>query len=235
LERAEISQEICSACGLCAKYCRFGAIRTIGSVYTVDSFACEGCGVCQAVCPSEAVMLRPAVTGELRLYRGKAVFSTATLQMGSGATGKLVTEVKKRLTNGSHADLAIIDGSPGIGCPVIASMSGADLVLAVTEPTVSGANDLQRLLKTAGIFGVQTAVCVNKYDVFPAMAEKIEKTCQASGIPFVGRIPFDPEAVRAVNQGRTVVDSDCASGHAVRQIFVRTMDLLAAHGRKVEA
>jgi len=235
IKRAFIDKEKCIQCGICQDSCRFGAIAD----FEVETPLCEGCGVCQLVCPEDAVDMRDVQAGEAYISQTRfGPMVHAELYPGEEASGKLVAmvrEMARDLAAEKNLDLILIDGSPGIGCPVIASMSGADLVLAVTEPTVSGANDLQRLLKTAGIFGVQTAVCVNKYDVFPAMAEKIEKTCQASGIPFVGKIPFDPEAVRAVNQGRTVVDSDCASGHAVRQIFVRTMDLLAAHGRKVEA
>ncbi|MEL7604369.1 MAG: 4Fe-4S binding protein, partial [Bacillota bacterium] len=155
MDKAEIDETICAGCGLCVRYCRFDAIRMDDGFCRVDPYACEGCGVCAAVCPAGAVSMKPTVAGELMLYADESTaFSTAQLNMGSGTSGKLVTEVKKQLASAApkDAELAIIDGSPGIGCPVIASMSGADMVLIVAEPSLSGISDMQRILKTAGIF-----------------------------------------------------------------------------------
>ena len=120
-----------------------------------------------------------------------------------------------------------MDGSPGIGCPVIASVNGMDLVLVVAEPSGSGISDLKRLCATAATLQVQLAVCVNKYDVSPQHTERIETFCRQQGIAFVGKIPFDPMAVRAVNEGTTVVDIDCPAGRAVREIFAKLTALLA--------
>ena len=228
LPKAAIDMGTCTQCGKCAAECRFDAIAKTDSTYQVDPFACEGCGVCDLVCPAGAVTMTPAVAGETMLYRDDhTVFSTAQLKMGSGTTGKLVTEVKKNLMRAaSGADVAIIDGSPGIGCPVIASMSGVSLVLIVTEPSVSGISDLERLLKTAGTFQVKTAVCVNKYDINPENTERIETYCRDNNLPFTGKIPYDAEAVRAVNSGRTIADADGPSGRAVREIYENTIKLL---------
>lgn len=227
LPKAEIIADLCTHCDLCRLNCRFEAI-SFNLHYLVDPFACEGCGLCAALCPEEAINLKPAVAGELQLYREEdEVFSTAQLKMGSGTTGLLVTEVKKQLRGAAgDAKLAIIDGSPGIGCPVIASLNGADLVLIVTEPSLSGISDLERIIRTAEVFEMQIAVCINKYDINPDNTVRIKEFCTKENLSFVGKIPFDPEAVRAINSGKTIVDLDCPSGFAVREVYRRTMNLL---------
>ncbi|MDD2234947.1 MAG: ATP-binding protein [Desulfitobacteriaceae bacterium] len=228
---AEINQELCTQCDLCRENCRFDAI-SINEKYKVDPFACEGCGVCAYVCPVEAITLKPAVSGELMLYSDEEkVFSTAQLKMGSGTSGLLVTEVKKQMKSATDdAELAIIDGSPGIGCPVIASLSGVDMVLIVAEPSISGISDMERIINTAAKFGTKTAVCINKYDTNIAHTEKIEQFCEKQGLPFAGRIPFDSNAVKAINNGQTTVDIDCTSGVAVKEVYHKTMNLLFEKG-----
>ena len=160
---------------------------------------------------------------------GKNVFSTAKLFMGSGTSGKLVTEVKKQISS-ANTELAIIDGSPGIGCPVIASLSGVDMVLIVAEPSISGISDMMRIIKTAGIFQTKTAVCINKYDTNLENTEKIESFCQINGLPFLGRIPFDSNAVKAINNGLSIVQIDCESGRAVKKVFENAIDILLNEG-----
>jgi len=227
LPKAEINSELCVQCDQCRQNCRFDAI-IVDTDYKVDSFACEGCGVCEAVCPTGAVSLKPSVAGELMLYADEnKVFSTAQLKMGSGTSGMLVTEVKKQMKSAAaNDDLAIIDGSPGIGCPVIASLSGVDMVLIVAEPSISGISDMERIIKTAEMFQTKTAVCINKYDTNIENTQKIELFCKTQKLPFAGRIPFDSDAVKAINNGQTIVDIDCASGRAAREVFDKTMKLL---------
>lgn len=226
LPKAVIDAGLCIRCDLCRLHCRFDAIIAEAD-YRVDHYACEGCGVCQVLCPYGAVSLRPAVAGELRLYQNDALFSTAQLRMGNGASGKLVTEVKKQLNSaGVDTELAIIDGSPGIGCPVIASMSGVDMVLIVAEPSLSGISDLERIIKTAWAFRTKMMVCVNKYDQNLTRTEFIENYCENTNIPFAGRIPFDAGAAEAINTGQTIVDVDCISGRAVKRVYEETMRLL---------
>lgn len=226
LDKAWIDPDLCTNCGLCLEHCRFDAIHR-DPVHRVDSFACEGCAACQLVCPASAITMQPAAAGRLMRYENHHVFSTARLNMGSGNSGKLVTEVKKQLGNDlDDTELAIIDGSPGIGCPVIASISGVDQVLVVAEPTVSGISDMERILETARIFRIPTAVCVNKYDVNQANTEKIEGYCRSHHIPYLGRIPYDPKAVVATNQGKTIVDMPCPSGQEAERIFYKLLKLI---------
>ncbi len=224
--KANIDNAMCTNCGLCKANCRFDAITSTDG-YKVNEYACEGCGVCRMVCPEKAISLIPHVAGDLMLHKGDAVFSTALLKMGSGNSGLLVTKVKKQLKDANvDSDIAIIDGSPGIGCPVIASINGVDMVLIVTEPTLSGMSDLKRIIKTAERFEVKLAVCINKYDVNIENSKKIEALCKELNIFVTTGIPYDIMAVKAVNDGGTIVDVNCESGLAVRKVMSETMTIL---------
>lgn len=226
-DKAVIDPERCIGCGICRTHCRFDAVRTSGEKYEVNEYACEGCGVCAYVCPQKAVQLVTDVAGRRELYLDDTVFSTATLKMGRGNSGKLVTEVKlAMLKNAPDTDLAIIDGSPGIGCPVIASVSGMDLVLVVAEPSHSGISDLKRLVKTAETFQAKLAVCVNKWDISPENTRVVEGFCQENGIPFVGTIPYDKSASTAINEGKSLADIDCPARDALKEIWSRILEIL---------
>lgn len=223
LPKAEINPELCVQCDLCRQNCRFDAID-VTDKYNVDFYACEGCGVCQAVCPSGAISLNPTVAGELKLYLDDSVFSTAQLKMGSGTSGMLVTEVKKQLKDSADdVAIAIIDGSPGIGCPVIASVSGVDMVLIVAEPSVSGISDMERIIITAIRFQTKIAICINKFDLNQNKTKEIEKYCSEFKIPMVGKIPYDPIVVKVVNDGKCITEVDCIAGRATIGVFEETM------------
>ena len=229
LNKARINEEQCIGCGICSQNCRFDAISEKDGVYEVDPFGCEGCSVCEALCPVKAVEMSPAIAGELMLYKkDKAVFSTAQLKMGSGTSGMLVTRVKKQMNDAAdpQTEMAIIDGSPGIDCPVIASLSGVDIVLIVAEPSLSGISDMERIVKTARHFGVMMAICVNKYDTNLNNTQKIKEYAAAENIVFVGTIPFDENAGKAINRGLSVVDIPCPAQQAVEKLFSTTMELL---------
>ena len=226
LPKAVINSSLCQGCGLCEDACRFDAIHHT-TEYNIDFFSCEGCGVCETLCPAGAISLNPEIAGELMLYKNNSVFSTAQLKMGSGTSGKLVTEVKNQLKSVSiNSEVAIIDGSPGIGCPVIASLSGVDIVLIVAEPSISGISDMERIIITAQKFEMLIAVCINKYDTNLHNSELIVSYCQKNNIPFVGKIPFDKDAVKATNSGQSIVDIDCAAGNAAKIVFNETMAIL---------
>lgn len=228
LDKAVIDPKLCTNCGLCLEVCRFYAIGHKDGKHFVDAIACEGCTLCAYLCPEKAITMEKAKAGELKLYSDNiSHFSTATLAMGSGTTGLLVTQVKNQLKGvAREAEFAIIDGSPGIGCPVIASLTGADLALIVAEPSISGISDMKRIILTAAKLGVSIAVCVNKSDTNDELSAKIESFCWKEGLFFAGKIPFDPMAVKAVNQGKTVIDYACISGTAVRNVYAKTLQML---------
>lgn len=226
-QKAEIEPKKCVSCGLCMQNCRFNAVFVKDGVYKVNEYACEGCGVCEYVCPAEAVSMAEDTAGVQLLYASQRVFSTARLKMGRGNSGKLVTAVKNdMIKNAPETELAIIDGSPGIGCPVIASVSGVDMVLIVAEPSISGINDLERLVKTGESFRTKLAVCVNKWDLFPENCRNIERFCHENDIPFLGGIPYDKAVPEAVNAGRSVAGMDCPASHALREIYEKAIEIL---------
>lgn len=231
-EKAVIDTTKCVGCGLCQSKCRFDAISQSNNIYCVTDYACEGCGLCAYLCPQQAITMMDDVAGWQQLYGsstidGEKVFSTAKLKMGRGNSGKLVSAVKTDLiANAPETPLAIIDGSPGLGCPVIASMNGVDMVLVVAEPSLSGFSDLERLFKTASSFRIKLAVCVNKWDTNPQVAEAVEKFCHENELPFLGRIPYDATANTAINQGKSIVQFDCPASAALKDIFTKVLQVL---------
>ena len=226
-EKAYIDPMKCIGCGKCDHYCRFGAVQKHEDKYRVIEYACEGCGVCELVCPQNAVSMKPDEAGLMSLYKEDKVFSTAKLKMGRGNSGKLVTEVKRAMNRAAEdTDLAVIDGSPGIGCPVIASVSGVDMVLIVAEPSMSGLSDLKRILKTASILQTKAVVSVNKYDIDPGKTREIEELCKTENIPFVGKVPYDKAASKAINEGISIADIECPAREALFKVYQNTIKIL---------
>ena len=213
--RARINPDRCVACGRCAEVCRFEAILGDGPgnelaprTYRVDPAACEGCGVCHDHCPARAIELLANESGEWMVSDTRfGPLVHARLHPGQGNTGKLVSLVRRqaRLVAGDAGRrLILLDGPPGIGCPAIACLTGVTRVLAVTEPTPSGAHDLERILATVSHFRVPALACINKADLNPERAAAIEAFCAASDIEVVGKLPYDGVVTKAMVQGQPV-------------------------------
>ncbi|WP_022664868.1 P-loop NTPase [Desulfospira joergensenii] len=228
---AFILADKCSQCGLCMELCRFNAIqedRTGRPV--VDPIDCEGCGVCVDMCPEQAVDFPQKTCGQW--FVSKTRFGPmvhARLGIAEENSGRLVAlvreEAKKRARN-QHIDLILTDGPPGIGCPVIASIGQASSVLIVTEPTVSGVHDMERVTRLAAHFKIPAMVCINKFDLNPDQGLIIEKIAKEKNLGLAGRIPFDPEFTRAMVQGKTIMETneDSMAAKAVKDIWQKVME-----------
>ena len=216
-KRARINSEFCTACGKCEEICRFDAISFDGpgnenadKTYCIDPIACEGCGVCAWFCADKAIEFGPVVNGEWFISdtrRGPMVH--AKLGVAEENSGKLVSIVRteaKKIAEDRKLDLVIIDGSPGIGCPVIASIGGADLVLVVTEPTLSGMHDLERVADLTRHFGVETILCINKWDLNEDIASQIEARAIGRGLKLAGKVRYDRRVTEAQIMGLSVVE-----------------------------
>jgi len=203
---ASINKEKCISCGLCKDNCRFMAIS---DDFVVDEHACEGCGVCTLVCPVHAIDFREKLSGHTYISKIENGFmSHALLKPGEENSGKLVTKVRenaKEIAYRENVDLVLIDGSPGIGCPVISSITGVDAVLVVTEPTISGIHDLKRIIELTKHFHIKPFVCINKFDINESKTQEIEDFCKKEGIEVVSKIPFDKIVVEAMINGETVI------------------------------
>lgn len=232
---ASIRADDCIGCGRCAALCRFEAITAAtrpadgARVFTVESGSCEGCGVCVWNCPAHAIDFGERACGEWFVSdtrHGPMVH--ARLYPGAENSGKLVSLVREQareLAQREKRDLVIVDGPPGTGCPVIAALTNAGGVLVVTEPTVSGAHDLARVLELAGHFKIPTAVCVNKWDIHPEQADRIEAAARAAGATPVGRVRYDKAATAAQRQGLAVVEAgDSPLADDIRTVWKQWMD-----------
>ena len=204
---AQINKKFCKQCGRCIVVCRFNAIS---DNYTVDPISCEGCGVCSHICPSGAITMKENISGEWYISDTKyGPFVHARLGIAEENSGKLVTLVKqkaKELAEKKGCDWVIIDGAPGIGCPVIASLSGIDCAVVVTEPTLSGLHDASRVIEVARNFKIQTKLVVNKYNLNLDMTKQIENYCKEHDIELIGRISFDKQVVMSMVNGKTIVE-----------------------------
>ncbi len=209
-KRALIDSDRCTDCGICRDLCRFDAISSDSSTFSVDPIACEGCGVCAWFCAEDAIDLVNTIDGEWYLSETRlGPMVHARLKAAGENSGKLVsilrTEAREAAKN-RDIDLVIIDGSPGIGCPVIASITGADLVVVVTEPTLSGLHDLERVIRLTKHFRIPTMIVVNRYDVNEEIARRAELHAQKLGAGLLGRIRYDPAVTEAQIQGLSVVE-----------------------------
>jgi MinD superfamily P-loop ATPase len=225
--QAVIRQADCVGCGECLAHCRFGAVRTTEHAgearFFIDHLSCEGCGVCVRCCPAAAIDFPERVSGEWMVSETRCgPMVHARLGVAAENSGKLVSFVRRearRIAEEDGRPLVIIDGPPGIGCPVIASVTGASSALAVTEPTVSGEHDLERVLALARHFAIPAAVCVNKWDLNGEMTDRIEAKARRAGVRVVGRIRYDRAVTLAQMQERAVVETDGPAAEDVRHVW----------------
>jgi MinD superfamily P-loop ATPase len=207
---AVIDRTKCTECGLCEEVCRFDAIR--GMEIEIDKILCEGCGVCVYSCPENAIILEENISGYAFISDTRyGSMSHAQLNIAEEASGKLVTLVRNNaieIAKREDKDLILIDGPPGIGCPVIASLTGVDLALIVSEPTMSGIHDLDRMLRLISHFDITPFVCINKYDVNMENTKKIVEFCKDKNIMVVGEIPYDSIVTKAMVAGKAIVEFD---------------------------
>jgi MinD superfamily P-loop ATPase len=201
--------ERCTQCGLCTEVCRFNAIDN----GVLNPISCEGCGFCSHICPENAIVMEEAFSGDWFISETPyGPFVHARLGIGEENSGKLVTVVRKQameVAKEKHSELILIDGPPGIGCPVTASMTGVNLVLAITEPTLSGIHDLERILTLAQHFKIPSMVCINKFDINLENSNQIASYCESNGSEIIGSLPYEPKVVEALVNRKTVIEYPC--------------------------
>jgi len=212
-EIARIEQDACIQCGKCADVCRFDAIPVIDGKYIIEPLDCEGCGYCPRVCPTDAIVMEEQKVGKWYVSEIKtgSIMVHARLGIGAENSGKLVAKVKneaKRIAEETGKKMVIVDGSPGVGCPVVSSLSGADLVVLVTEPTVSGLHDLKRVYELVKKFKIKAGCIINKSDLNLQMTDEIESYLELENIVSLAHLPYDESFTRAMTIGQTIVEYD---------------------------
>jgi len=210
-ELAIINYEKCINCGKCAEVCRFNAIQLNKGIHFIDPINCDGCGYCARVCPVEAITNEIQNVGKTYISNTKAgnIMVHARLGIGADNSGKLVAKVKneaKRIATENKAEMIIADGSPGIGCPVVSSLSGADFVVLVTEASVSGLHDLKRVYELVKKFKIKAGCIINKYDINQMLSKEIEKFLIEENIVFISKLPYNEDFTKAMTIGKTIVE-----------------------------
>ena len=227
-----IDEESCTECGLCQEICRFNAIKD----FKIDSVSCEGCGFCSHICPVEAIAMQENMSGYWFISETRyGLLVHARLGIAQENSGKLVAIVRqqaRQIAEKEGKDFIISDGPPGIGCPVISSLSGTSLALLVTEPTLSGMHDLERVLGVCQHFDVPALVCINKYDLNEENTRQIERNCLSQGIEIAGKVPFDNVVTESIVQGIPVVEY--SNGRVTREIerMWHTLSAILGNGEK---
>lgn len=215
---AVVDRELCTKCGLCTTHCKFDSIES----GIVNPMTCEGCGVCALVCPEDAITLQQVKGAEMKIIKtDKAFIAKADMEIGAEGSGKLITELKSMAADYTKAgDITVIDGSPGVGCPVIASITGANMTLLVIEPTKSALSDFLRVEELCRHFSMPVMVCINKYDMNLDVAKEIEEYCRDNSIDIVGKIPFDSMVMKSINELIPIVKyDDSKAGIAIRDMW----------------
>lgn len=226
MKTAVIDPALCSRCGECKEHCRFDAIEYLADTCRVDPLRCEGCAVCTVVCPATAVTMQPRQTGEIKYSEtAQGHLVHARLVPGAGNSGLLVHAVKKTAMElDRDCDLFLIDGPPGTGCPLISTISGTDIMLIVTEPSVSGLHDLKRVVTVCRQFRPRILVAINRFDLELSLTEKIQCWCDEEKIPMIGKIPFDPAVIESVRRGVPVTEYGSTPAAQAIQILAAILE-----------
>ncbi len=225
-EAALIDEDVCINCGKCKEVCRFDAINVIDNQHRVDNISCEGCRYCYHVCPTGAIEMKEQKAGDLFISGIKTGSKMVHAKLGFGAenSGKLVAKVKttaKELAKKEGKRYIIVDGSPGIGCPVISSLSGANLAVIVTEATVSGLHDLKRVLKLTKSFSLKSICIINKYDLNEKVSNQIEKFLSKENIEVIAKLPYDETFAKALSEAKVIVeyDENCEISKILKNVY----------------
>ena len=225
-ELAVIDQDLCSGCGACADVCRFDAIPIVDGKYVVQDLDCEGCGYCARICPTDAITNVQQNVG--KWYRSKVKTGTtmvhARLAIGADNSGKLVAKVKseaKQVAEERGLPWVLVDGAPGIGCPVVSSLSGAAFAVLVTESTVSGMHDLRRVYQLVKKFGIPAGCIINKADLNPVVLAELRRLLTDEGIIELAEIPYDERFTEAMTQGKTIVEWDASFEAILKECWSR--------------
>ena len=222
-EKANIILDKCTECGECFQTCAFGAIEKTSSGFSINPLLCEGCGACQLICPVEAIELSPVMNGQIRVKSTQWGFPLVSglLRPGETGSGKIVQEMRTRADRLSH-NVMILDAAAGIGCPVIASVTGCDYAVLVTEPTPSGFADLGRILEIVNHFGIPYGIVLNKWDINPDMSQKIEEWSRER---FLGKISYDRTVIDSIVNLRPVVTSNNNVAKETKELFNKLQHL----------
>lgn len=224
-KKAVVNEDLCIKCGKCQEYCRFEAIKD----GIINSYKCEGCGTCGLICPTNAIELKDEKSANVFITKtDKGIISRAQMDIGSDGSGKLITLLRKngkKFTDGET--LTIIDGSPGIGCPVISSITGSDIALIVTEPTKSGMEDFMRVTALCQRFGILILVCINKSNINEEISQEIESFCKDQSLNVVGKIPYDDTVMKSINELKSIIYyENSEANEAVRLMWKNIKDII---------
>jgi MinD superfamily P-loop ATPase len=223
---AAVDQEACTLCGACEQICRFDAIAIRDNECMVNAVNCEGCGYCARICPANAIQMKPAQSGQIFISHNRlnTPMVHATLNIGAGNSGKLVAQVKdeaKTLAKQLNKAFIIVDGPPGIGCPVISSLSGADLVVLIAEPAAAGNHDLKRLVEVIKKFRINMMCIVNKHDINQEKTAELKIFLEQQNIPHLVDIPFDDVFTRAMTAGKTLVEMPSPLNDTINEAWTK--------------
>jgi len=224
---AQINKNICLNCGQCIAYCKFDALGWVGNFVNVNEIACEGCFLCSRICPAQAIEMIPSDNS--RIYWGKFRYGEMVhgrLAPGEENSGKLINKLRskaRKISTDNNLATIILDGPPGISCPVISTITGVDKVVIVTEPTISGMSDLQRTIELVNKFNTEIYVIINKYDLNHDVSNNIDLWCETHNIPVIGHLPFEPKMIDAMIAGKSIVeyDSEAEISALIRDSYIK--------------